>query len=110
MRFVMRFTPLVIAVVVSGCAWLSDDEGIFVNTSDDYLDARQNPDLIIPEDLDQTRVQDPFPIPNVSDQVNANFFPGRAPRPDTIYASWWRRADSRSRTSGASIAPTGSSI
>ena len=83
----MRITLLVISVVLSGCAWFSDDEGVFVDNSDDYLDARENPDLIIPADLSQSRVQDPFPIPVVAEQINANYFPGRAPRPDTIYAT-----------------------
>ncbi|MFB3104037.1 MAG: outer membrane protein assembly factor BamC [Pseudomonadales bacterium] len=82
----MRIAALVISVLLSGCAWLNDDKGIFVNSRDDYLDARENPELIIPEDLDRSRVQDPFPIPYVSEQVNARYVPGRAPRPDTIYA------------------------
>ena len=82
----MRIAVLVISIGLSGCAWFNDDKGVFVNSRDDYLDARENPDLIIPEDLDRSRVQDPFPIPHVSEQVNASYFPGRAPRPDTIYA------------------------
>ena len=84
MRPLIFFVSL---LVVSGCAWFGDDKGIFVNSRDDYLDARENPALIIPADLDQSQVQDPFPIPPVSEQINARFFPGQAPRPDTIYAS-----------------------
>lgn len=83
----MRIAVLIMAVLVSGCGWLSDDKGIFVNNTDDYLDARESPGLIIPEDLDRSRVQDPFPIPEVPEQINAVYYSGRAPSPDTIYAS-----------------------
>ncbi|MCZ6641731.1 MAG: outer membrane protein assembly factor BamC [Gammaproteobacteria bacterium] len=83
----MHRSVLIISMLVSGCGWLSDDKGIFVNSTDDYLDARENPDLIIPEDLDRSRVQDPFPIPEVSKQLNAVYYSDRAPSPDTIYAS-----------------------
>ncbi|MCZ6855820.1 MAG: outer membrane protein assembly factor BamC, partial [Gammaproteobacteria bacterium] len=83
----MRSTVLLIWVLLSGCSWMSGDDGLFPDPSDDYLDARERPDLIIPEGLNQSQVQDPFPIPVVADQINARYFPGQAPRPDTIYAT-----------------------
>lgn len=76
---------LLLACAVAGCGWFSDDRGFFVNRSDDYIDAREGPALIIPQDMDR-KLEDPFPIPPVAVQQNARFFPGRAPLPDAIYA------------------------
>ncbi len=75
-----------LALLVGGCGWFSDDRGFFVNRSDDYIDAREAPRLVIPDDLGET-LEDPFPIPAVPAQENARFFPGRAPLPDAIYAN-----------------------
>ncbi len=72
--------------LVTGCGWFSDDKGFFVNPTDDYIDARQGPGLVIPEDLDQT-IEDPFPIPVIPEQQNARFYSGRPPLPGTIYSS-----------------------
>ena len=79
-------TVLVLAFLAGGCGWFSDDRGFFVNRSDDYIEAREAPRLVIPEDLGET-LADPFPIPPVPAQENARFFPGRAPLPDAIYAN-----------------------
>ena len=76
------FLPL----LIGGCGWFSDDRGFFVNRSDDYIDAREAPRLVIPEDLGDT-LEDPFPIPPVPAQENVRFYPGRAPLPDAIYAN-----------------------
>ncbi len=78
---------LLLLVVVAGCSWFSDDKGIFVDKSDDYLDARENPPLSIPEGLDTARVQDPFPIPDITDRLRPEYYPKRPPRPDAIYAN-----------------------
>ena len=72
--------------MVAGCGWFSDDKGFFVNRSDDYIDAREGPALVIPEDLDQS-IEDPFPIPVIPEQQNARFYAGRPPLPGTIYAA-----------------------
>jgi outer membrane protein assembly factor BamC len=70
-----------------GCAWFNDDEGFFVNKSDDYLDATERPELVIPGDLNQGRVGDPFPIPPSPPQQNPAFYPQRPPQPTAIYAN-----------------------
>ena len=77
---------IALALLTGACGWFSDDRGFFVNRSDDYIDARAAPRLVIPEDLGET-LEDPFPIPPVPAQENARFFPGRAPLPDAIYAN-----------------------
>ena len=81
-----RAGALLLAGLLAGCGWFSDDKGFFVNRSDDYIDARQGAELVIPEDLDQT-IQDPFPIPPIPEQQNARFYPSRPPLPGTIYAA-----------------------
>jgi outer membrane protein assembly factor BamC len=75
------------ALALMGCSGFNDDEGFFVNKADDYLDARERQELIVPEDLDQNRVQDPFPIPPSPAQLNPEFYPGRPPQPSAIYAN-----------------------
>ncbi|MCY4342265.1 MAG: outer membrane protein assembly factor BamC [Gammaproteobacteria bacterium] len=79
-------TAFLLLLTLGGCGWFSDDRGFFVNRADDYIDARQAPRLVIPEDLGET-LEDPFPIPPVPAQENPRFFPGRAPLPDAIYAN-----------------------
>ena len=75
-----------LVLLASGCGWFSDDRGFFVNRSDDYIDAREAPRLVIPDDLGEN-LEDPFPIPPVPAQENPRFYPGRAPLPDAIYAN-----------------------
>jgi outer membrane protein assembly factor BamC len=78
---------LVLVIGAGGCARFSDDKGFFVDRSDDYLKAGENAPLVIPEDLETTRVQDPFPIPKITDRLRPEYYPKRPPRPDAIYAN-----------------------
>lgn len=73
--------------LVGGCSWFNDDEGIFVNQTDDYISVQEPPALIVPEDLDSVRVQDAFPVPEINQQPRPQMFPGRAPRPTAIFAN-----------------------
>ncbi|MBH79419.1 MAG: hypothetical protein CMQ49_02775 [Gammaproteobacteria bacterium] len=73
--------------VLAACSGFNDDEGMFVNKADDYLDATERHGLVIPEDLDPFRVQDPFPIPSSPVQSNPEFYPGRPPQPSALYAN-----------------------
>ncbi len=83
----MRFGCLTLVfVLLTGCSWLSDDKGIFVDRSNDYIDAREGPELLIPNDLGG-RLEDPFPIPQIPTQPNSSFYPGRPPLPDAIYSN-----------------------
>ena len=81
------WVALLLALPLLGCSGFNDDEGIFVNKADDYLDARERRALIVPEDLNPDRVQDPFPIPPSPAQMNPEFYPGRPPQPSAIYAN-----------------------
>ncbi|MEZ5559609.1 MAG: outer membrane protein assembly factor BamC [Pseudomonadales bacterium] len=80
-----RLWPLIL--LLAGCSWLSDDKGIFVDRSDDYITVKDNPPLEIPADLEADRVQDPFPVPKISEPMRPEYFPGRPPQPDAIYAN-----------------------
>lgn len=73
--------------LIGGCSWFNDDEGIFVNQTDDYISVQEPPPLVVPEDLDSVRVQDAFPVPEIVQQPRPQMFPGRAPRPTAIFAN-----------------------
>lgn len=74
-------------VVVSGCGWMNDDKGLFVDRRDDYVKARQLPPLEVPKDMHAAQLEDPLPIPAVPAQPNAVYFVERAPLPEAIYTS-----------------------
>ncbi|MCR9277663.1 MAG: outer membrane protein assembly factor BamC [Pseudomonadaceae bacterium] len=78
---------LVAACLSGGCSWFNDDEGIFVNQTDDYISVEEPPPLVVPEDLNSVRVQDAFPVPEIVEQPRPQMFPGRAPRPTAIFAN-----------------------
>jgi outer membrane protein assembly factor BamC len=80
-----RWAPLLL--LLTGCGWFSDDEGMFVDRSDDYLDTHENQPLDIPDGLDPARVQDPFPVPEITGRLRPEYYPNRPPRPDAIYAN-----------------------
>lgn len=82
-----RLWSIFVLALVAGCGWFSDDKGVFVDKSDDYLDAEENEPLVIPEDLDTERVQDTYPIPEITDRLRPEYYPKQPPRPDTIYAN-----------------------
>lgn len=82
-----RSASLVLLLCVAGCSWMSDDKGVFVDKTDDYLDVSENRPLDIPPGLDTARVQDPFPIPEITTRLRPEYYPDRPPRPDAIYAN-----------------------
>jgi outer membrane protein assembly factor BamC len=69
----------------AGCGWLSDDRGIFVDRRDDYLEAEEGEVVVVPEDLNDESIGDPFPIPPTPAQSDAEFYPFKPPLPDAIY-------------------------
>jgi outer membrane protein assembly factor BamC len=77
----------VLPLLLAGCGWMSDDKGIFVDKSDDYLTVSENEELVIPDGLDTARVLDPFPIPEITDRLRPEYYPDRPPRPDAIYGN-----------------------
>ncbi len=82
---------ILLLTVLAGCSWLNDDEGWFVDRRDDYLDAEQLPPLAVPEDMRSENLSDPFPIPEVAERSNPQYFPRRPPLPNALYADDTRR-------------------
>lgn len=76
-----------IAFAVVGCRWFNDDEGLIRNTADDYLEARVSEPLIVPQDMEDERVQDAWPIPVIVEKPLAKHYPTGAPRLDAIVRS-----------------------
>jgi uncharacterized lipoprotein len=73
--------------MTAGCGWMNDDKGIFVNRDDDYIDMEERQALVVPSDLEASKVADPYPIPRTPRQLNPEFYPFKPPRPDAIFAS-----------------------
>ncbi|MGE0622884.1 MAG: outer membrane protein assembly factor BamC [Pseudomonadales bacterium] len=74
-------------LLLGGCRFMNDDKGFFVNRDDDYLDVQEHEALVVPSDLQSARVADPYPIPRTPRQLNPEYYPYRAPRPDAIFAN-----------------------
>lgn len=72
---------------LTGCRFMNDDKGFFVNRDDDYLDMVEHEGLVVPSDLDAAKVADPYPIPRTPRQLNPAFYPKGPPRPSAIFAT-----------------------
>ena len=70
--------------VVAGCHTLRDDKGIFVDPRDDYLEATTGKPLVVPENMAAVRIEDTWPIPEVTAQAAAKTFPNDPPRPKML--------------------------
>lgn len=86
MRQLTKLSVLTVVIsVTSGCSWPFGENGYFRNRSNDYLQAKQAPMLVIPENLRaQTRPFDPlYPIPNniPNSTAGKNF---EVPRPPAL--------------------------
>lgn len=67
MRQLAKFSVIAVVIsTVSGCGWLWGEKGYFRDRSNDYLEAKQEPMIVIPANLQKnTRPFDPlYPIPN----------------------------------------------
>jgi outer membrane protein assembly factor BamC len=71
----------------AGCSWFSDDKGIFVDRSGDYLTVVENPPLSVPGSLSAGRIQDPAPIPEIPRPLRPEYYASKPPRPDAIHGS-----------------------
>ena len=67
-------------LLFGGCAVTS----FLVSEKDNYLEAQTVPDIEFPEDLDGSRIQDAWVIPEIPEQAAARVYPEGAPRPATI--------------------------
>ena len=74
-----------LGVAVSGCAWLSDDRGLIVDRSDDYLDAESHEPLAVPPDLGLASLEGGVVLPDATPQDDPRYFPEDPPRPEVLY-------------------------
>lgn len=74
-------------LALDGCRYLADDEGIFVNRRDDYLQAEVGTRLAVPSDLTNARIVDSWPIPDVQGGVASRNYPDKPPRPEVFVGS-----------------------
>ena len=73
-----------LAGVLFGCRWVNDDKGLIRNTADDYLTAQESKPLVIPDDMKGSRIQDAWPIPEITEKPLARRYPNAAPRPEAF--------------------------
>ena len=72
------------AILLTSCGWfMSADQ----EKSKGYINVVAQKPLQIPEGLSADRIRDPFPVPQVAEQVNPDFYPKRPPLPDALYAN-----------------------
>ena len=84
-RWSLLVAAMGVALMLGGCGWLSDDRGLIVDRSDDYLDAEERPALLVPEDLSGVAIREVMVIPPVEDRVGSETYPDKAPQPNSLY-------------------------
>lgn len=73
------------ATMLTGCGWLSDDRGLIVDRSDDYLDALERPALLVPDDLSGVSIREVMVIPPIEDRVGSETYAHQAPKPNSLF-------------------------
>lgn len=86
-RTTLSLLLLLPLIGLGGCRWFNDDKGVFVNRDDDYITMVERDALVVPSDLQSSKVADPFPVPRTPRQLNPQFYPYKPPRPDAIFAN-----------------------
>ncbi len=54
---------------ITACSWLFGDEGTFRDRSNDYRQAKVEPPLELPDDMDSESIDDSYAIPPISDRT-----------------------------------------
>lgn len=80
-----RLCSLVLLSALAGCAWLSDDRGLIVDRSDDYLDAVSHEALVVPPDLGLVSLDGGVEVPEPLQRDDSKYFPEDPPRPEVLY-------------------------
>ena len=83
-RICTALLALAAVLAASGCRYMGDDKGLFVDARDDYLDARIARPLEVPPELTDVRIADALPIPQTQAPAAAKVFPKEAPRPEVF--------------------------
>ena len=80
-----RLMGMLAAIVLSGCAWMSDDRGLIVDRSDDYLEASSHRPLVVPPDLGLIAIEGGVEVPEANLAEAPRYFPKDPPRPEVLY-------------------------
>lgn len=83
----MRKLAWTLLLVAGGCSWFSDDKGLIVDRSEEYLEAQERAPLVIPEGLSAAHIQDTAPIPQIPTPLRPEYYADKPPQPDAIHGS-----------------------
>ena len=62
----LKLSLLASVVTISGCSWLFGDEGYFPGQANDYLDAKESTEIVLPEGISAENIRDEYPIPELT--------------------------------------------
>ena len=65
-RLLLKLISLFAAFTVSGCSWLFGDEGVFPGNDNNYLDAKESAEIVLPEGITAENIRTDYPIPELA--------------------------------------------
>ena len=77
---------MLLPILATGCGWFGGNKPD-ERDPNDYLQAQPEADLQVPADLPSKPSLDPFPVPQIAQQINPSFYPKKPPLPDAMYAN-----------------------
>lgn len=66
LRLPLKLISLFAAFTVSGCSWLFGDEGVFPSNDNNYLDAKESAEIVLPEGITAENIRTDYPIPELA--------------------------------------------
>ena len=83
---IIKLLLLASVFAVSGCSWLFGDEGFFPDRNNDYLEAQESADIVLPEGMTAEGIRSDYPIPDLalSQVLPAKFEVPRVESLDTV--------------------------
>lgn len=66
LRLPLKLISLFAAFTVSGCSWLFGDEGVFPGNDNNYLDAKESAEIVLPEGITAENIRTDYPIPELA--------------------------------------------
>ena len=66
LKWVVKSLVITSAFALSGCSWLFGDEGYFPGQANDYLDAKESSEIVLPEGIKTESIHDDYPIPELT--------------------------------------------
>ena len=66
LKWVVKSLVIISAFALSGCSWLFGDEGYFPGQANDYLDAKESSEIVLPEGIKTESIYDDYPIPELT--------------------------------------------